>query len=196
MRKFFKLLKNNLLVVSFFVTFFVFMFHQGYFDNVYKNFLNRHIQNCSFCHADGHYEGYCPTKAVRVGAYGRWVIPSVGVNVACYLPGDGADLQEITDVRDSAALFRKADTTYIADHNYQGFNPIRKCKVGDKAYMFTGNDVSEYVCTAVIEGFNSGDILTDIDGQPLNFYVDGGITNYTCNYFKDTVTIVQFAPIL
>ena len=175
------------------VLFGVLCFNLGYFDHIVFSMQNQYLKECSYCDDNAHTFVSCPIKSVEEGAVGRWVVPDVGVNVACFPVVD--DAQKVTDARYSAAFWTGKDTTYVADHNYQGFNAIKRCEVGTVAYMDNGKDVQEYICTNVIQGYNAGTHLTDLAGNPIKFYVDGGITNYTCNYFKDTITIVQFAPV-
>lgn len=48
---------------------------------------------------------------------GRFQIPSVGVDVACY----SSMAQSVVDARDSAAYFHACGHRIIADHVHQGF---------------------------------------------------------------------------
>lgn len=168
----------------------VLLINPGYFDRIYATIYNNYSQYCSYCEVEGHGNRFCPTKASDEGAFGRWVIPDVGVNVACYMTTDKA--QEITDAKDSAALIRRSNATLLADHNYQGFDAINKCVVGTVAYMYTGARVQKYVCTDVLEGYNAGTHLTDVQGNTVKFAGAGGYTNYTCHFFSDKITIVHF----
>lgn len=170
-----------------------FLINPGYFDRIYTAFYNKCSNFCSYCEAEDHGARYCPVNATDKGAYGRWVIPDVGVNVACYISTEKA--QEITDAKDSAALVQRPTSTLLADHNYQGFDVIKKCKIGTVAYMHTGVDVKKYVCTDVLEGYNVGTALTDLDGNVIEFEGVDGYTNYTCHFFSDKITIVRFEPI-
>lgn len=169
----------------------LFIINPGYFDRIYAAFYNKYSESCSYCDVDNHGIKFCPQKAVADGAEGRWIIPDVGVNVACFEPV--TDAQPITDKKDSAALIARGNTTIIADHNYQGFDAIKKCKEGTLAYMHTGDAVKEFVCTDVVEGYNAGTHLTDLDGNIVEF--ESGYTNYTCHFFSDRITIVHFAPL-
>lgn len=187
--------KSILLFVVVFILFSVFLINPGYFDRIYASFYNKISNSCSYCESDGHGFRYCPKKAVINGALGRWVIPDVGVNVACYVASNSDNAQKITDATDSAALIRKTNATLLADHNYQGFNVIKKCEIGTIAYMYIGTVTEKYVCTKVFEGYNSGAHLTDLNGNVVEFNDSGGYTIYTCHFFNDRITIVHFAPV-
>lgn len=145
---------------------------------------------CGYCSESGHTSSYCAKKSASKGALGRWVIPDVGVNVACYESRD----QSVCDAKDSAAVFGYGETTLIADHNNQGFSAIRRCKAGTKAYMDTGSGRQEYVCTSVLQGHNTGTQLTDANGNDLNKANAGGFTCYTCNDNWRNITIAFFEP--
>lgn len=163
----------------------------GYYDRIYASIYNEYSKVCNYCNSAGHGDLYCPRKAVEDGALGRWVIPGVGVNVACYTASD--DAQAITDAKDSAAVVKKSNMMLLADHNYQGFNVIKKCELGTIAYMYTGFGMQKYVCTDILVGYNTGSDLVDLDGNIIEF--EGGFTNYTCHFFSDKITVVHFAPV-
>ena len=187
---------NKIRVVAVFVLVFglsVYYFQLGYFDRICFAFYDKLSENCSYCKSEEHSAVFCPQQSVDQGAYGRWIIPDVGVNVACYVATDEA--QSITDSRDSAALILRDDSSLIADHNYQGFNDIKECEIGTVAYMHTDTEIKKYVCTDVLEGYNAGSHLTDLDGNIVEFDSFGGFTNYTCHFFNDKITIVHFVPV-
>lgn len=168
------------------------LINPGFFDRLYASAYNNFVRYCDFCGEHGHGALFCSQKAVKEGAIGRWVIPSVGVNVACFAAD--ADAQDITDTRDSAAFIKKHNITLLADHNYQGFNVIKKCEIGTVAYMDTGMGKKKFVCTQIFEGYNVGTELTDLEGTVVEF--ESGYTNYTCHFFSDRITIVHFEPVL
>lgn len=183
----------RIVVVVFAFWFFaMILINPGFFDRLYASAYNSFVSYCDFCGKHGHGMLFCSQKAVKEGAVGRWVIPSVGVNVACFEAS--ADAQDITDTKDSAAFIRKHNITLIADHNYQGFNAIKRCEVGTVAYMDTGTSKQKFVCTQIFEGYNAGTELTDLDGNVVEF--ESGYTNYTCHFLSDRVTIVHFEPVL
>lgn len=146
---------------------------------------------CAFCGAESHAVRHCAAQAVENGAVGRWAIPDVGVNVACY----GSTKQDVCDAKDSACYFALGSQTVIGDHWHQGFNAIKRCKVGMKAYLDAGDGVQEYVCTSIIKGYNTGATLTDEAGNSINERNPGGITCYTCSIWsQERVTIAFFEP--
>ena len=98
---------------------------------------------CAYCGAQGHAARYCAAKAIANGAVGRWVIPDIGINVACY----ASSAQSVCDRKDSACYFSLGAQYAIADHWNQGFDAIKKCAVGTKAYMETGDEKQWYACT-------------------------------------------------
>ena len=167
------------------------LINPGFFDRLYASAYSSISRSCDFCNASSHGAMFCSQKAVKEGALGRWVIPSVGINVACYEAA--SDAQKVTDKKDSAAFIKKQNITLLADHNYQGFNAIKKCEVGTVAYMDTGDRKQKFVCTQVFEGYNVGTELTDLDGNVIEF--ESGYTNYTCHFFSDRITIVHFEPV-
>ena len=148
--------------------------------------------SCSYCGGADHSTGHCTTKSIASGAVGRWVIPDVGVNVACYASSE----QSVCDRKDSACYFTLGSQKVIGDHWNQGFGAIKKCVVGTKAYMDTKDGKQWYICTGVIpDGHNTGSALTDADYNPLTEANPGGITCYTCNGNWKNVTIVLFSKI-
>lgn len=154
---------------------------------------------CSYCGSQYHSHNYCAQRSVDNGAVGRWSIPSVGVNVATYFYNSWADdlyiAQAIVDAPDSAILQEWNSVQVIGDHANQGFNAIKSCSVGSKAYMDYGTYTQEYVCVEIATGYNppSGD-MTDENGVSIWDRNAGGITCYTCNgnYY---VTLVFFQPV-
>lgn len=167
------------------------LINPGFFARVYASVYNYFIDSCVFCGEHDHGTLFCAERVVKRGAVGRWIIPSVGVNVACYKADDSA--QAVTDEKDSAALINKPNITLLADHNYQGFDVIKKCEVGTVAFLDTGVDKQEFVCTEVLKGYNTGAELTDLEGNVVEY--DSGYTNYTCHFFSDRITIVHFEPV-
>lgn len=145
---------------------------------------------CSYCGDGDHTTKRCAKKSVAGGAVGRWSIPSVGVDVACY----ASWAQSVCDAKDSACYFALGSQKVIADHKHQGFNAIKKCKVGTVAYVDTGSEVQKYVCTGVIQGHNVEGTLTDDGYNSIDKMNPGGITCYTCNDCWQNITIVFFQP--
>lgn len=154
---------------------------------------------CSYCGSTGHAQSKCALHSVEQrGAVGRWVIPSVGVDVACfsYVLGvdDGDYGQAIGDAPDSAAYSAYGSQYLIADHNYQGFSAIAYCSVGTKAYMDVGTSRTEYVCTGIEYGHNTSTTITDDEYNDIAYDNSGGITLYTCKNGWQNIVIVYFTP--
>jgi sortase (surface protein transpeptidase) len=134
-------------------------------------------------------------KSVDKGAVGRWIISDVKVNVAVYMGTSSSQKNAaIVNAADSGIYLKKGDGYLIGDHNYQGFEAIKKCKPGTVAYLDTGKQVVKYVCTKVFKGYNEKYYLTDASGVKYNLPKDY-IANYTCNENSHSVTIVEFKPV-
>jgi sortase (surface protein transpeptidase) len=134
-------------------------------------------------------------KSLDKGAVGRWSIPDVKVNVAVYASTESAkENNAIVDAKDSAIYMKKGLGHLIGDHNYQGFNAIKQCKVGTIAYLDTGDGVKKYICTRVFLGYNEKYYLADENHVEYKMAV-GIIANYTCNDTKGSITIVEFAAV-
>ena len=130
------------------------------------------------------------THSTAENYVGRFKIPSVGVNVACY----AGSAQSIVDAKDSAAYFYGFGHTIIGDHKHQGFSAIKSCTVGTKATMNTPNGVESYTCVGIIKGHNTGTALTDSDYVDIDYLYPGALACYTCNENWQNVTIVFFMP--
>lgn len=135
------------------------------------------------------------------GDHGRFVIPDVGVNVALYgisLYGDSYEYnQAVTDRQDSASYFTDTANTIIADHWNQGFDGIKRCVNGTKAYIVYGDGTyREYVCTGIDPNGtnNEWQILTS-GGVDLLTVPDGRLIAYTCNEHWSHITICFFSPV-
>lgn len=124
------------------------------------------------------------------GNIGRLWIPSLGVDVALF---EGND-QEIVDREDSACYIHWYEQNVIGDHNYQGFDAIKSAVPNEtRAYICWGTWTEEFACTANFRGYNTGG-LTDLNGNSLACENVGGITMYTCNETKTSVTITYWQP--
>lgn len=123
---------------------------------------------------------------------GRWVIPSLGVDVATFHSME----QSVVDASDSAAMFVFGDMKVIADHWNQGFEVIKKCTVGTKAYFDTGDKKTEYICTRSFSGHNQKTDMTDDNYNSVLYGCNtDGITCYTCNGNWKNIWIVFFQPV-
>lgn len=153
---------------------------------------------CSYCGGSGHSSTYCGQKAVDNGATGRWIIPGVGINVACYQPSTSYG-QDIADAWDSAAYFGYAGLDIVCDHSNQEFSALKYVYVGMEAYMDYGSYRQKYVCTRFEYGHNDGTYLMDADYNQIypvySDYNTGGITCYTCNGNWQNIILVSFQPV-
>lgn len=154
---------------------------------------------CSYCGSQYHSYNYCAQRSVDNGAAGRWVVPSVGINVAVYNgSGYGGTLsnQEICDRWDSAAYYFLNGMSKIADHSNQEFSALKYVSVGMNAYMDYGSYRQKYVCPRFEYGHNDIDYLYDADYNPLDSnYNPGGITCYTCNGNWRDIILASFQPV-
>ena len=150
------------------------------------------VPECAVCGAEGHTAEACRMATVRAsierGAKGRFSIPEVGVDVALF----ESSAQSVVDRADSAGLFYALGQNLIADHNYQGFDAIRRCKVGTGACIETEDGSLQLTCTGIARGTNTGrDIILE-NGSSINGMNRGGYTCYTCNETRSSVTVVFF----
>ena len=123
---------------------------------------------------------------------GRFYIPDVDINVALY----DSWKQRVCDNKDSACFFNYGVQRVVADHWNQGFNSIKQCKIGTKAYISDGNSIERFECYDIIQGHNSDDgSLTTLDGQDIWGMNENGITCYTCNDNWRNITIVLFRKV-
>ena len=122
---------------------------------------------------------------------GRLVVPSVGIDVALFNwgPEPVGDYstdkiveivrQEVVDREDSALLYYDDPVgNIIADHSNQDFSALSNVKVGDAAYILSGDRMVTLECSFISDGVNTGYGITDKDGgwnHPDTDYV-----LYTC----------------
>lgn len=165
---------------------------------------------CDYCGSADHSYTYCALRSMNNEAIGRWVIPSVGINVACYslldLPQWALNdpnrncFDVINDAQDAAVVgVQYGDLwsiDFIGDHSNQAFSVLKYVQVGDEAYMDYGTCQQKYVCTKVEYGHNNG-TLCDSNWAPLTSYDfnDGGYTCYTCNGCWQNIFIAAFQPV-
>ena len=124
--------------------------------------------------------------------FGRWIIQSRGIDVACYLSW----FQDVVDAEDAAALFQLGDQFIIADHSNQDFIKLGQCQPGDLACLETEDGIAIYVCTAVVQGHNEGESISDDAGNSIEYgFNTGGITCYTCKNGWEIINIVRFSPV-
>lgn len=121
---------------------------------------------------------------------GRFEIPSIGINVACY----DSYAQATVDAFDSAACFYCDGHINIADHVDQTFWSLKSCSVGAKAYFTINEEVESYTCIDVIHGHNTGIELTDANYNNLSHLYPDAIVCYTCNGGWQNIIVVFFMP--
>lgn len=157
---------------------------------------------CDYCGSEDHSFAYCVQHSIDNGAVGRWIIPNVGINVACY-PARGYTAEElayqqaVVDAADSASIVETNAFDFIGDHSNQSFSALKYVNVGDEAYMDYGSYQQKYVCTKFVYGHNYNGRLTDADCIEIEDYSfnDGGITCYTCNGCSQNIILVCFQPV-
>ena len=136
-------------------------------------------------------------KHLRHYMVGRLIIPAADINVAVFIHGVGADAAEIRqnvcDAEDSAILYSDGVGNIIADHNNQGFINLPKVKLGDKAYIVAGDCIISLECDLVTDGINTGNGITDKDGNWVSAEED--FTFYTCGEDWVNVKIAGFKEI-
>ena len=155
---------------------------------------------CSYCGSQNHSYDYCAQRSIDNGAVGRWVIPSVGINVAAYHgePSGEEAKQEICDRWDSAVYFLyHYRIPLIADHSNQEFSPLKYVSVGDEAYMDYGSYEQRYICTRVAYVYYNNGTICDENWTPIHTYDynEGGIVCQTCNGSVQNIILVSFQPV-
>lgn len=131
-------------------------------------------------------------KESRNGMVGRWYIPTVNIDVAVF----NSSTQQTADNKDSAVYFQFGDFMVLGDHVNQGFDRIKKCKVGTKAYLDTGTERKEYICTKSFVGYNLSSDMTDGNYNSVKYGANkGGITCYTCHGKNSGIWIVFYQPV-
>ena len=155
---------------------------------------------CSYCGSENHSSSICAKRSIANGAYGRWVIPSVGCNVAAYSCNWDADqsyVQEITDSSDSAAFLTCGGVGVLADQNDQGFCGLSNISVGAKAYMDFGDGATYYECYQVEYGHNTGEKMLDGNGNIMSYsnYSSGTVICYTCLDHWTNIYITYWTPV-
>ena len=125
---------------------------------------------------------------------GRLLIPSVGIDVALILWGEGKSDEEVrqgvTDAEDSALLYFDGYGNVIADHKTQDFATLTSVQPGDAAYILTGDSIYTLRCDLVTDGINTGSGITDADGKIVT--ARETFTCYTCMEDWTNIRIVGF----
>ena len=136
-------------------------------------------------------------KHLRPWMIGRLIIPSADIDVAVFIHGEGADAAEIRqnvcDAEDSAIHYSDGVGNVIADHNNQGFINLPKVKLGDKAFLVAGDCILTLECDLVTDGINTGEGITDKDGNWITANED--FTFYTCGEDWVNIKIAGFKEV-
>lgn len=134
---------------------------------------------------------------------GRLLIPSVGIDVALITWGTEPSgesnqdkiieivRQDVVDQEDSALLyFDDPVGNIIADHSNQDFVKLTDVKVGDAAYILSGDRMVTLECSFTTDGINTGYGITDMDGGWHHDNAD--YVCYTCLEDWTHIQIVGF----
>jgi hypothetical protein len=119
-------------------------------------------------------------------------IDSVGLVVNTY----NSYSQSVCDRQNSACYFsygygyRLRDVKIIGDHWNQGFDKIKKCRIGAIATL----DDKTYKCVEVFTGHNNKTWLSDDDYNDITTHT-GDLFMYTCNDHWSNITIVAWVRI-
>lgn len=130
---------------------------------------------------------------------GRLLIPSVGIDVALFNEGENKEnkstevlRQDIVDLEDSALLYYDDPVgNIIADHSNQTFAKLPEIKVGDAAYILSGDRMVTLECVFTTDGINTGYGITDMDGGW--HHDDADYVCYTCLEDWTHIQMVGFA---
>lgn len=121
-------------------------------------------------------------------------IESLDINIpVCYYKKCGYTAQELCDKSDCAAFFCTNDLKIICDHNYQGFNKIKKVVVNKTTLVVCGK---KYICTGKIKGHNTEYHLTDENYNIIDSSWNVDLILYTCDNSWENVTITFWNEIL
>ena len=130
---------------------------------------------------------------------GRLLIPSAGIDVALFNEGENNEnkstevlRQDIVDLEDSALLYYDDPVgNIIADHSNQDFAKLPEVKVGDAAYILSGDRMVTLECVFATDGINTGYGITDMDGSW--HHDDADYVCYTCLEDWTHIQMVGFA---
>ena len=135
------------------------------------------------------------------GDSGFFYIPELDFSIPLYESNKKISGQAIVDRENSGVLSRHfggGHCDYIADHASQGFDIIKKCKIGTVAVFQTKNKTIQYSCVAIMPGTNIKKNLITCCGQKLTNVNWADLVCYCCNdsagvsitmvFFKKTVT--------
>ncbi|MCQ2516581.1 MAG: hypothetical protein MJ094_06930 [Saccharofermentans sp.] len=121
--------------------------------------------------------------------YGRFVVPSVDINIALYKGSQ----QSIIDAYDSGCFYRFNGISgmTIADHHHQEFATLTDVTVGTTAIIEESNGGRIYLeCVEVVDGINAGASLTYANGELATSRND--YLTYTCLPGAGNIRICQW----
>lgn len=130
---------------------------------------------------------------------GRLLIPSGNIDVALFSEGENAQnkstevlRQDVVDLEDSALLYYDDPVgNIIADHSNQDFAGLPNVKIGDAAYILSGDRMVTLECVFSTDGVNTGYGITDMDGGWK--HDDADYVCYTCLEDWTHIQMVGFA---
>ncbi|MBR2527542.1 MAG: hypothetical protein IKE58_03595 [Blautia sp.] len=134
-----------------------------------------------------------------LGDSGRIFIPDKGVDVCVWYGAENeyANAQKICDDPDSAVYTpHTVGQPYIADHWSQGFEGIRYCQVGTKAYWKHFDRIDVLSCVHVCLGTNEVTYIRTDAGENAADINPGGLFMYTCNEDWQHVTVTFWQPFI
>lgn len=133
-------------------------------------------------------------KGERVWMAGRLIIPSVAIDVALFVNGEGdtvTDMRQfVCDAPDSAVLYNDGTGNIIADHSNQSFATLHLLEKYDRAYLAEGDCILTLECKGVIDGYNTGDGIWDLNYASASENND--FTCYTCGEDWEHIKIAGF----
>lgn len=136
----------------------------------------------------------------RRGNIGRLTIPSLEIDVALFDCEPNNNSQFIVNAVDSAAYIRYSELNgrdIIADHNFQGFEEIKRAIPGETcAFINNGESVEAYICVSMFQGNNTQDDITDMNGNSVVYQDDELLCMYTCNETWQSITITLWQRVI
>ena len=117
----------------------------------------------------------------KLGSSGRIFFESL-YSVALYQPTTSEEAQKYVDNKDSGAIIKYSNISLVADHASQGFDIIKRQKIGNYIYIKNSNKtIDKYVIKEKTTGYNTGDKLLTKDGRNVLYDTDYSLALYTCN---------------
>lgn len=127
----------------------------------------------------------------------KLTIDSVGVSVNLTYCDTYQDLdraQRITDAPNSAFYSQRGQNVVLGDHDYQGFDKIKKCQLGDIAEVTTPDGILKFQMVRCTTGIANENGIWTRDGVELKDFSPSCLLTYTCHGGQDQVWIVMWQP--